>query len=130
MPRSRVLAVLLLSLLIFGGKPVVQSIAWMGMIVSYSQEQGLKQAITDTFSGDRPCHLCIKLANEDGKKLPILRQHLDHICMGAVLSHSVDLERVLLFDLHAQDMLLPATALHSWISEPPVPPPRMANIRS
>ncbi len=32
------------------------------MLVSYSQEDGLVQAAKDTFSGERPCKLCCKIA--------------------------------------------------------------------
>lgn len=41
------------------------------MLVMYSQEDGLAQAAIDTFSGDKPCDMCHKIADskrEDSKK--------------------------------------------------------------
>lgn len=32
------------------------------MIVSYSQDSTLAEAVTDTFSGEKPCCLCKKIA--------------------------------------------------------------------
>lgn len=33
------------------------------MLVSYSQEGSVSQAVTDTFSGEKPCSLCEKIAS-------------------------------------------------------------------
>jgi hypothetical protein len=41
------------------------------MLVTYSQEDGLAKAAMDTFSGEKPCGMCDKIADakrEDGKK--------------------------------------------------------------
>jgi prepilin-type N-terminal cleavage/methylation domain-containing protein len=46
--------------------PLLQSVAWLNMIVSFSKEQGFQQAVATTFSGKRPCKLC-KLV-DDGQK--------------------------------------------------------------
>jgi hypothetical protein len=46
--------------------PILQSVAWMRMLVSYSKAGGLETAITKTFDGKHPCKLC-KLVSE-GKK--------------------------------------------------------------
>ena len=38
---------------------VLQSAAWVGMVVSYTQETGaLSTALEQTFDGDHPCKLC------------------------------------------------------------------------
>lgn len=37
---------------------VLQSAAWVGMIVSYSQEGSLGEALEKTFDGEHPCELC------------------------------------------------------------------------
>lgn len=37
---------------------VLQSVAWTGMILSYSKEAGLPAAIEKTFSNRAPCKLC------------------------------------------------------------------------
>ncbi len=40
----------------------MQVCAWVGMLVSYSQNDGIVQAAKDTFSGEKPCELCCKIA--------------------------------------------------------------------
>ena len=49
---------------------VLQSVAWAGMIVSYSQKAPLKVALMHTFDGKHPCCLCkaIAAANKSEKK--------------------------------------------------------------
>lgn len=37
---------------------MLQCVAWAGMLWSYSEESGMLQAARDTFSGEKPCHLC------------------------------------------------------------------------
>ena len=48
--------------LIGGPNAILQVYAWANMLVSYSQESTLSQAVTDTFSGEKPCCLCKKIA--------------------------------------------------------------------
>lgn len=38
--------------------PLLQSVAWLNMIVCFSKEQGFQQAVVTTFSGKHPCQLC------------------------------------------------------------------------
>jgi hypothetical protein len=38
--------------------PLLQSVAWLNMIVSFSKEQGFQQAVATALSGKRPCQLC------------------------------------------------------------------------
>jgi hypothetical protein len=44
----------------------LQTVAWVGMTISYSQESCLSQAMAKTFDGKHPCKLC-KFVSE-GKK--------------------------------------------------------------
>lgn len=48
--------------LIGGPYAVVQIYAWANMLVTYSQETSVGQAVVDTFSGEKPCCLCKKIA--------------------------------------------------------------------
>lgn len=48
--------------LVGGSYALVQVYAWANMIVSYSKETGISRAVTDTFSGEKPCSLCKKIA--------------------------------------------------------------------
>jgi hypothetical protein len=49
---------------------VLQSVAWAGMIVSYSEKAPLKMALAETFDGKHPCPLCkaIAAAKKSGQK--------------------------------------------------------------
>jgi hypothetical protein len=44
----------------------LQSLAWVGMVVNYSQSAPLKEALQKTFDGEHPCELCKQVA--EGKK--------------------------------------------------------------
>ena len=39
----------------------LQTVAWTGMIASYSQDSSLSEAIFKTFDGAHPCKLCIAI---------------------------------------------------------------------
>ncbi len=41
---------------------VLQAVAWAAMIVSYSQEAPLGEAVVKTFDGQHPCTLCKQIA--------------------------------------------------------------------
>lgn len=36
----------------------LQTVAWTGMIVTYSRDASFKEAVTKTFDGEHPCPLC------------------------------------------------------------------------
>jgi len=56
----------LLGCLHMAGGPysLIRVYAWANMLVSYSQDSGIVQATKDTFSGEKPCHLCEKIASD------------------------------------------------------------------
>jgi hypothetical protein len=54
--RGCVVAVLMLSLGLHW--TVLQSAAWVGMMVSYSRGGGIGEALEKTFDGEHPCLLC------------------------------------------------------------------------
>jgi hypothetical protein len=67
--RSRVgiLFCSLALLQILGGHwAFLQTGAWIGMVVQYSQQVGLKAGLAQTFDGEHPCSVC--QAIQDGKK--------------------------------------------------------------
>ena len=41
---------------------LLQAVAWAGMIVSYSQEAPIGEAVVKTFDGQHPCNLCKQIA--------------------------------------------------------------------
>ena len=55
---SKVIAVLLLVLNLGAHWTLLQSVAWVSMLVRYSHQDGLKVAVVKTFDGRHPCSLC------------------------------------------------------------------------
>ena len=49
---------------------LLQTVAWAGMVISYSRDASLKQAVSMTFDGEHPCPLCkaIKKGQAEEKK--------------------------------------------------------------
>ena len=41
---------------------ILQTLAWTGMVIRYSQDAPLIQAVTKTFDGKHPCSLCKQIA--------------------------------------------------------------------
>ena len=41
---------------------VLQAAAWVGMLVKYSESEGVEVAISKTFDGKHPCDLCLSIA--------------------------------------------------------------------
>lgn len=52
------LLVLALSLSIGLQWAVVQGVAWVGMVVTYSQETSISESLTAIIDGSRPCEMC------------------------------------------------------------------------
>jgi hypothetical protein len=67
------LSAIALILLMQGPAMLVQEVAWAKMLVSYTQERGLKRGVIETFDGNHPCELCAKasqLREEENRKDP------------------------------------------------------------
>jgi len=48
-----------------GPQGALQVVAWVSMLANYSLENGVAQGVVDTFSGERPCAMCLKIADTD-----------------------------------------------------------------
>jgi hypothetical protein len=46
--------------------PLLQSIAWLNMLVTFSTQEGVQEAVVKTFDGKNPCRLCKFV--EEGKQ--------------------------------------------------------------
>jgi hypothetical protein len=116
--------------LIGGPYAILQVYAWTNMLVSYSQEGSLKQAVTDTFSGEKPCHLCKKIAKAKSTESSGKKQHAPLPPPASKLFN--DLFPPTIASLSApysspfpQPVFLTGEELLSLsASGPPVPPPR------
>jgi hypothetical protein len=102
---------------------VLQSAAWVGMMVSYSRDGSLSEALEKTFDGEHPCSLC-KLVekgaasgdSEDDSQAPSAVNKLD-LALAAV-------ERVVLPPPVAPEFGVLIQKPAQRACEPAVPPPR------
>ena len=114
--------VLMLVLATGGHWAMLQSVAWFGMAIQFSQREPLTSAIGKTFSGEHPCQLCKAVSegvkNEKQQKAQKLEAKFDFFCChgGAWL------------DVPCPEALpvYAATLPHSRLDSPPVPPPKFA----
>ena len=58
---------------------LLQTSAWVGMIIQYSQGAGLKAGLAQTFDGEHPCWVCKAIQDvkkQEQKKAPLLQTEL------------------------------------------------------
>jgi hypothetical protein len=116
---SKWLVVFTLSLTLGFHWGLLQSVAWVGMVVNYSCQGSLKEAVSKTFDGRHPCPLC-KLVREGkkGEKKPEAQSDVKKIDLFA--GHAV------VFSFPFRDALSfpePSVTLSRTIA-PPLRPPR------
>jgi hypothetical protein len=101
----------------------LQSAAWVGMIVSYSREVSLIEAVSKTFDGEHPCCLCKmiqksraeeKQQEQKQKVKPSSKIDLGLVWQGAAFE----------FGTHRAPIPLFATGAPSRQETPPKPRPR------
>ena len=106
---------------------MMQTYAWAGMLISYSKEDGLLKGAKETFSGEKPCALCCKIAaarKSDGKskELPVSPS----VKLLKEMLPSSPLVLAPLRFTKAPEVIFPGMNLPVETSAPapPVPPPR------
>jgi hypothetical protein len=101
---------------------VLQSVAWMGMLVSYSAESSFSEAVSKTFDGKHPCQICVVV--DEGKKAEREQQQLKSVDKADWLltDCAFVLDRPPFRLTPRLDVLEPP----SFGSSPPGPPPRRA----
>ena len=119
---SKWLLVCALIISIGGHWALLQSVAWMGMIASYSKHKTFEEAVSNTFDGKHPCALCkaIEKGKADEKKHA---KHNFKTDSKLELGLGCDLES---FDWAPNHGRVPAqdSFLISRSDTPPKPPPR------
>jgi hypothetical protein len=109
----------------------MQGIAWAGMLVDYSKTDGLAKAAADTFSGEKPCELCCKIAeakqegarkNQPGSPDLVALAKLKHEMLPA---ESLRLKPPFSGELPHLSFPPPTVCPGLVQSAPPVPPPRL-----
>ena len=101
---------------------LLQTLAWTGMIIAYSQENPFRDAVRMTFDGEHPCAMCktIKQGRSEERK-----QDQQKLAPRLKLEFPLPTESVRLTTRDfteippARDRFSP-----SFFSKPPTPPPR------
>ena len=120
-PRLATFLCLLAVFELMGGHwAVLQTTAWVGMLVNYSKAEGVERGILHTFDGQHPCSLCLTIAKskrtekKQSPQLSWVKFFLINRIQGWTLASP-----------HSSWELRPSrTFLRSWDRSPPVPPPR------
>ena len=119
-PLHQWLVVILLTFAIGGHWAVLQSVAWVGMVASYSQNSTLREALLKTFDGKHPCALCktISAGKKSEKKTEFTPQVKQ---LGFVSARTV-----FVFCPPHAFWLQPESRASMWMltTSPPSPPPR------
>ena len=98
---------------------LLQSVAWVNMVVSYSSAAPLKEALKKTFDGKHPCSLC----NEIAKGRQSEKQSVPTVAKRFEFSYSATLFVFSPPSTYWQ-IKLPEASASSLSRTPPVPPPR------
>lgn len=110
---------------------VLQMVAWASMVKAYSAEKGLVEGLKDTFDGERPCPMCLKimaskkLAPPQDGQAPVPTQKVDKGFQWLAESQALaipdsDEGNDLVPPLFSRVCLIAA----QWSCTPPTPPPR------
>jgi hypothetical protein len=118
---ARAIVVFALVCAIGGHWAILQSVAWVNMVVDFSQTSTLGSAITKTFDGKHPCALCKAVqegkASEGNQTSLKVETKLDFWLASASLLLEPPLPFVVLPGKSSTPLLRPET--------PPTPPPRL-----
>lgn len=106
--------------LLGGHWAILQTAAWVGMVIEYSANDGIQAGLFKTFDGEHPCELCKSIAKHTGAE----KKHASQLEIG----------KINLIAQASATLLLPPSRfwyqkvrsrLVSGVSRPPpVPPPR------
>lgn len=115
--------------LLVGAQFFLQIGAWGWMLVSYSQESSLEQAVRDTFSGERPCAMCtaISTTREKEPEPGAAPQRAEELRLLPCPSVQIDFGTASSQLKYSSGELL---RLLAGFSRVPVPPPKCTSVSS
>jgi len=106
--------------LIGGHWAILQTTAWVGMVVEYSATFGVQAGLTKTFDGQHPCELCRSIAHHTGAE----KKQAASIEFGKYSSIAQASATILYPPMRFWYQQL-SECLVSGVSRPPlIPPPR------
>ena len=99
----------------------LQSVAWIGMMISYSADRPVTEAISDTFDGQHPCKLCKQIAKgKQSEKKSEFQLKLGKVKFAYARVAFVFSAPPLLWEAAASN-----ESADLLTHSPPVPPPRI-----
>ena len=110
---------------------MLQGIAWMKMLVTYSQTEGVQEGLKMTFDGEHPCDMCLMISQAK-KQLPANpAAPAPDTKLGKALHDFALLEEIRLPILNTQIAKIGQQRTDDQRFEirdgsPPVPPPRLS----
>jgi hypothetical protein len=116
----KLVVVLTLTLSLGAHWMLLQSVAWVGMAVNYSQDAPFTEALSKTFDGKHPCKLCkfVEEGKHSEKKQDVLKvEGKKEFCFDSKISVPFPPSAFTL-------VLTPADSGLTRTETPPVPPPR------
>lgn len=104
----------------------LQTVAWTGMIISYSQEDSLRTAISKTFDGEHPCSMCKLIKQGRAEEQKQNQQKPDNrLKLEFALP---DDNRVFIAPAPIEAFPTFTVFGASFFAKPPTPPPRAATV--
>jgi hypothetical protein len=101
----------------------LQSAAWVNMIVTYSSDGGLTQALQKTFDGEHPCSRCMAIQKEQDTE----KQNESKSLQQKINLFTEQPERFIAsIEVARQDFLSQEAFTRLRTVSPAVPPPRWA----
>jgi hypothetical protein len=101
-----------------------QSLAWVGMVVGYSQNATIKEALVKTFDGKHPCALCKEIAkgkrSEKNSEFGLQLKKFEFLSEKAQFTFTAP--------THFWQLEATADCLNSVFLTPPSPPPREGTV--
>lgn len=128
MPLRRPIAwLLLLSVLVTANLhlPALQVVAWARMLVEYSHNRSLSEAVEMTFDGEHPCPMCQSIEAAATNQADTTA--LDSASSPQPLYAPAPATAWIHTLVPLARLNLPTTASVHTAHQPPVPPPRSAN---
>jgi len=105
-----------------GPLAVLQITAWVGMLVKYSEAEGVEVGISKTFDGKHPCSLCLSIA----KNKQTEKKQSSQFAAAKIYLISQTRRWTLQPSRYFWCLKIPIASLFSCDSSPPVPPPRVS----
>jgi len=102
---------------------ILQTAAWLSMLVKYSRTEGVELGISKTFDGKHPCDLCLSIA----KSKQTEKNQKSWLASAKIYLINPVKRWMLQPPRYCWDLRTPSYSFFSCDRSPPVPPPRVSS---